>query len=195
MGGARRGVAMEYDPPPSVSTPMDSTAFAAFVRDVERMIDDPHAIAARLKPLLAADGWLAPAHQLADRDACRRHVLHVSACRRLSVAALVWLPGQETPIHDHVPWCVTGVYRGAQRQTHYLLIERNWEPCLIPAGTFDAPAGRVEALVPRVENIRSVKAVGEDKTIAIHVYGADVESLGSRIARRYDDVAQCPATV
>jgi 3-mercaptopropionate dioxygenase len=134
---------------------MSSPAFASFVRDAERLIDDPHAIAERLEPLLAADGWLAPEHQLAGRDTYRQHLLHVSACRRLSVVALVWLPGQETPIHDHVSWCVVGVYRGVEHETHYRLIERDGARSLVPVGAFDARAGHVEALVPPAENIHS----------------------------------------
>jgi predicted metal-dependent enzyme (double-stranded beta helix superfamily) len=161
--------------------------FVSFTQDVERLIDDPFAIAGRLKLLLAADGWLAPEHRLAGRDACRRHVLHVSDCRRLSVAALVWLPGQQTAVHDHTSWCVAGVYRGMQRQSHYSLIERNWKPCLVPDGTFEAPAGHVDVFAPPAENIHSVTAVGEGKTISIHVYGADIERLS---CRRYHDIAQ-----
>lgn len=29
------------------------------------------------------------------------------------------LVGQTTPIHDHVSWCVTGVYRGREHETRY----------------------------------------------------------------------------
>jgi predicted metal-dependent enzyme (double-stranded beta helix superfamily) len=162
-------------------------SFASFAQEVERLIDNPFAIAGRLKHLLAADGWLPPEHQLAGRDACRRHVLHVSGCRRLSVAALVWLPGQQTPIHDHTTWCVAGVYRGIQRQTQYSLIERNCEPWLVRTGTFEAPAGYVDVLLPHGEDIHSVTAAGEGKTISIHVYGADIGRLS---LRRYDDVPQ-----
>src|SRR5829696_5709655 len=171
---------------------MSSLAFATFVRDAERLIDDPHAIAQRLRTLLATDGWLAPEHQLAGRRTYRQHLLHVSECRRLSVVALVWLPGQETPIHDHVSWCVVGVYRGVEHETHYRLIERDGERRLDRVGAFHARAGHVEALVPPAENIHSVAAVGREKTISIHVYGADIERLGSSILRRFDDVAQIP---
>ena len=165
---------------------MDSLEFAAFVRDADRLIDRPGAIAERLKPLLATDGWLAPEHQRGSADGYRQHLLHVSKSRRLSVAALVWLPGQRTPIHDHVSWCVVGVYRGVERETHYRLDDSGR---LVPSGTFEAPAGHVEALVPPAENIHSVTAVGNEKTISIHVYGADIERLGTSILRRYDDVA------
>ena len=159
--------------------------FASFTQDVERLIDDPFSVADRLKRLLAVDGWLAAEHQLADHDSCRHHVVYVSECRRLSVAALVWLPGQQTPIQDHGSWCVAGVYREIQRQAHYLLIERNWKPCLVPTGTFEARAGHVDVLIPPAENIHSVTAVGEGKTISVHVYGADIDRLSSPC---YDDV-------
>jgi 3-mercaptopropionate dioxygenase len=172
---------------------MAAPAFTAFVRDAERLIDDPRAIAARLKPLLAEDGWLAPEHQEPGADAYRQHLLHVSACRRLSVVALVWTPGQATPIHDHVSWCVVGVYRGAEHEVHYDLVERDGVPRLRPVGVFDAPAGHVEALVPPEGNIHSVAATGSGKTISIHVYGADIERLGSSIHRRFDDLEQLPA--
>ena len=169
---------------------MDSHPFKAFVSEAEALAEDPHAIADRLKPLLDADGWLAPEHQLAGRDTYRQHLLHVSPSRRLSVVALVWLPGQSTPIHDHVSWCVVGVYRGVESETHYRLVERDGQPSLMPVSTFEARAGHVEALVPPAENIHSVAAAGSGKTISIHVYGADIERLGSSILRRFDDVTQ-----
>jgi predicted metal-dependent enzyme (double-stranded beta helix superfamily) len=165
-------------------------AFTSFVRDAERLIDDPHAIAERLRGLLAEDGWLEPRHRLAGRDTYRQHLLHVSESRRLSVVALVWLPGQRTPIHDHVSWCVVGVYRGIEREVHYRLVDGGRR--LAPVSVFEAPAGHVEALVPPAENIHSVEAAGSGKTISIHVYGADIERLGSSILRRFDDLEQLP---
>jgi 3-mercaptopropionate dioxygenase len=160
-------------------------ALAAFVRDAEATIDDPHAIAARLKALLAQDGWLTPENQLPGTDTYRQHLLHVSSCRRLSVVALVWRPGQRTPIHDHVAWCVVGVYRGVEHEVHYELAGDE----LVPTQTIEAHPGDVEALVPPASNIHRVEAGGEGLTISIHVYGADIERLGSSVYRRFDDLA------
>jgi predicted metal-dependent enzyme (double-stranded beta helix superfamily) len=171
---------------------MTFDALATFTRDAERAIDDPHEIAARLQELLAEDGWLAAKHRVGSRDGYRQHLLHVSKCRRMSVVALVWLPGQRTPIHDHVSWCVVGVYRGVEHETHYRLVERPGRPVLVPTGTVEARPGHVEALVPPAGDIHSVAAAGGQKTISIHVYGADIERLGSSILRRYDDVEQLP---
>ena len=159
--------------------------FASFIRDAERLIDDPPAIAERLRPLLAEDGWLAPAHQLPGRGSYRQHLLHVSPSRRLSVVALVWLPGQVTPIHDHLSWCEVGDNRGIEHQTHYRLDDAGG---LVPTGSFEARPGHVEALVPPAGNIHAVAAGGPGKTISIHVYGADIERRGSSIHRTYDDL-------
>jgi len=37
------------------------------------------------------------------------------------------------------------------------------------------------------EDIHDVTAVGDEPTISIHVYGADIEQLGTSIYRRFDD--------
>ena len=171
---------------PSLASPPRAAAFREFVHDTERLIGDPPAIAHRLRDLLAQDDWLPSAHQRADPDAYRQHLLHVSPCRRLSVVALVWLPGQKTPIHDHVSWCVVGVYRGIERETHYRLVDGR----LDPVAEFTAGPGHVEALVPPAENIHAVTAAGPGKTISIHVYGADIEARGSSILRCYDEPAE-----
>jgi predicted metal-dependent enzyme (double-stranded beta helix superfamily) len=159
-------------------------ALADFIRDAESAIDQPRAIALRLRGLLAEDDWLAPEHQLPGTDTYRPHLLHVSDCRRLSVVALVWRPGQRTPIHDHVSWCVVGVYRGIERETHYRLAGGR----LLVTETIEARPGDVEALIPPAENIHLVEAAGEGLTISIHVYGADIERLGSSVYRRFDDL-------
>src|SRR5829696_116975 len=143
---------------------MASPAFAAFVRDAERLTHDPHAIADRLRELLAVDGWLEPRHQLPGRDTYRQHLLHVSPSRRLSIVALVWLPGQRTPIHDHVSWCVVGVYEGRERETRYRAVEVDDQRWLEEVGSVDAHPGHVEVIVPSVEDIHAVTAVGEGPT-------------------------------
>jgi 3-mercaptopropionate dioxygenase len=166
---------------------MPSSALASFASDAQRLIEDPHAIGARLQALLAQDGWLAPEHRAADADHYRQHLLHVSPDRRLSIVALVWLPGQRTPIHDHVSWCVVGVYEGRERETRFRAVEVDGQRWLDQVGSVDAHPGHVEVIVPSVEDIHAVTAVGEGPTISIHVYGADIERLGSSIYRRFDD--------
>src|SRR5512133_1818494 len=160
---------------------MTSNALTVFASDAERLLDDPHAIGTRLGALLAHDGWLAPEHRVGNPDHYTQHLLHVSPCRRMSIVALVWLPGQRTPIHDHVAWCVVGVYEGRERETRYRAVEVGGERWLEPAGSIDAHPRHVEVIVPSAEDIHCVEAAGPGPTISIHVYGADIERLGSSI--------------
>ena len=175
-----------------LSATSSSPAFVEFVRDAEALIDEPHAVAARLATLLAEDGWLAPEDRAPGTDSYRQHLLHVSSCRGLSVVALVWRPGQKTPIHDHVAWCVVGVYRGVELETRYRLVEVDGRSCLQPVGTIEAYPGHVEALVPPAGDIHAVTAGGAEETISIHVYGADIERLGSSVYRRFDELEELP---
>jgi predicted metal-dependent enzyme (double-stranded beta helix superfamily) len=158
----------------------------AFVRAADASVDDPHTVARHLSTLLDAHGWLAPADRAPGDDAYRQHLLHVSPCRRLSVVALVWRPGQSTAIHDHVSWCIVGVHRGVEREERYELVETESGPALRPAGCVIAPRGHVETLIPPAGDIHTVTAAGREIAISIHVYGADIERLGSSIHRRYD---------
>ena len=112
----------------------------------------------------------------------------MSPDRRLSIVALVWLPGQTTPIHDHVSWCIVGVYEGRERETRYRAVETGGARYLEAVGTIDALPGHVEVIEPdSPEDIHAVTAVGDTPTISIHVYGADIEARGSSIYRRFDD--------
>ena len=137
-----------------------SDAFAAFTRAADALVEDPHAVAERLEALLRQDGWLAPEHQAPGADTYRQHLLHVSPCRRLSVVSLVWRPGQRTAIHDHVSWCVVGVYRGVEREERFDLVEDGGRRWLEPAGTVYAGRGHVETLVPPEGDIHTVTAAG-----------------------------------
>jgi 3-mercaptopropionate dioxygenase len=181
-------VAQEGAAAGGVDPPMTPSALTSFASDAERLLDDPHAIGARLRELLAHDGWLAPEHRVPDRDNYRQHLLHVSPTRRLSIVALVWLPGQRTPIHDHVSWCVVGVYEGRERETRYRAVEAGGQRWLEEADSIDAHPGHVEVIVPSSEqDIHAVTAVAAGPTISIHVYGADIERRGTSIYRRFDD--------
>jgi 3-mercaptopropionate dioxygenase len=179
----------------SASSTARSPAFARFVAAAERHIDDPHGIADHLFVLLGQDGWLSSDDQRPGADSYRQHLLHVSPTRRLSVVALVWQPGQRTPIHDHIAWCIVGVYRGIEREIRYRLVEEDGEQCLLPTGSVQAEPGHVEALVAPAEDIHCVTAGGDEKAISIHVYGADIERRGTSIYRRFDGVRELSAAV
>src|ERR1700753_1638948 len=47
--------------------------------------------------------------------------VHVEPDGSFSIAVMVWRPGQVTPIHDHVSWCVTGVLAGIEYEEIFSL--------------------------------------------------------------------------
>jgi 3-mercaptopropionate dioxygenase len=163
---------------------MNAMPLSSFASDARRLTHDPHAIGRRLRALLQEDDWLAPEHREPDPDHYRQHLLYVSPERDLSIVSLVWLPGQATPIHDHVSWCIVGVYEGREREIRYRAVAGGLEE----TGWIDAEPGNVEVIVPSGDaDIHRVTAAGDGATISIHVYGADIEARGTSIYRRFDE--------
>ncbi len=118
-----------------------------------------------------------------DPDGYRCHVMHVEPDGSFSVTAMVWRPGQVTPIHDHVTWCVFGVIQGAEYEELYALSAD--ESHLSEVGRSQNDTGAVSGFAPPGD-IHRVRNHGQDVAISIHVYGADITRLGSSVRRVYD---------
>jgi len=143
-------------------------------------------VATFLQPCLERETFLTPAQREPDPIHYRQHVLHVEADGSFSIVALVWLPGQETPIHDHVSWCVVGVHKGQEYETLYeIKTDGSGASWLVETGQSVNPPGSVAALTPPGD-IHKVVNNGDELAISLHVYGADIGKLGSSIRRRYD---------
>lgn len=143
--------------------------------------------AARRLPRLLANPFLLTIEQRKpEDDGYAQRLLHVDDRGRFSIIALVWKPGQATPVHDHVAWCVVGVYEGEELETRYRVEETNDERRLVPVGTARHGRGDVVWLVPdREGDLHRVSNPTDATAISIHVYGADIRRLGSSIRRRY----------
>ena len=110
------------------------------------------------------------------------HLLHAEPDGAFSLVALVWRPGQATPIHDHVTWCVAGVIQGTEREEQYLLQQDGW---LQEAGTSVNLVGDVTSLAPPGD-IHRVHNDCAQTAISLHIYGTDVSRLDSSVRRVYD---------
>lgn len=144
-----------------------------------------HAVADLLPPYLKLDGLLSSAELEPDPNDYRQRILHVEENGSFSIAALIWLPGQSTSIHDHISWCVVGVYRGAEYETRYQLRGNDADPHLVESGNRVNVAGSVEALVPPGD-IHEVANRGDGLAVSLHIYGADLHAVGCSIRRRYN---------
>src|SRR5450631_3693918 len=67
------------------------------------------AIAPLMLELLGSDkGFLGPEHFRSTPEHHARNAIYICPTGSLSLFALVWLPGQWTPVHDHGSWGVVG---------------------------------------------------------------------------------------
>ena len=168
------------------------TPFHLLIAAIRRIVaaeDNPRrvsrVVAEVLRPFLSIQRLLTPEQQQPDPLAYRQHILHVEADGTFSIAALVWLAGQATPIHDHVSWCVVGVYKGVERETRYQLCADAGDPHLVEIGSDCNRAGTVHSLVPPGD-IHQVTSAGDRQTVSLHIYGADLHALGCSVRRKYE---------
>ena len=117
-----------------------------------------------------------------DPAGYRCHLLYAEPDGSFSVTALVWRPGQATPIHDHVTWCVFGVIQGAEHEERYVLRDDGW---LEQVGTAVNATGDVTGLAPPGD-IHRVRNDGAQTAISLHIYGTDISRMGSSVRRIYD---------
>ena len=118
-----------------------------------------------------------------DPGGYRSHVLHAEPDGSFSVTAMVWRPGQITPIHDHVTWCVFGVLAGIEYEELYALSAD--ERSLREVGRSQNLTGEVSGFAPPGD-IHRVRNCGDTVAISMHVYGADITRLGSSVRRTYE---------
>ncbi len=125
---------------------------------------------------------LPPPLRRGDPACYQSHLLYVEPDGSFSVSAMVWLPGQQTMIHDHVSWCVTGVLQGHEYEEIFALAGGG--RALACAARNLSPAGTVSGFAPPGD-IHRVRNTGDDVAISMHVYGADISRLGNSIRREY----------
>jgi 3-mercaptopropionate dioxygenase len=140
-------------------------------------------VARELERHLPSPSILSAEQRRGDPDRYVSHVLHTEPDGSFSIIALVWRPGQTTPIHDHVTWCVFGVVQGIEHEELFVLDEDNG--CLVEAGTSANGTGEVSGFAPPGD-IHRVRNAGDEVAISIHVYGTDVSRIGSSVRRYYD---------
>ena len=137
-------------------------------------------VAAVLRLHLPGPDLLTPEQLRGDPACYQTHLLHAEPDGSFSIAAMVWLPGQVTPIHDHVAWCVTGVLQGAEDEEIFALRDNR----LAVIARNQNPAGTVTGFAPPGD-IHQVRNAGSGVAVSMHIYGADLTRLGTSIRREY----------
>ena len=105
-----------------------------------------------------------------------RHLLHADPEGGYAVVALVWRPGQMSPVHAHRTWCALAVHRGVLTETYYTPGDPpvpNGTTLLHPGESSHGPAD--PRLIHRLANLSCHTAV------SIHCYGVAFDRFGQDV--------------
>lgn len=142
-------------------------------------------VAGALRRHLPTADVLTAEERRGDPDHYVCHLLHAEPDGSFSIVALVWRPGQMTPVHDHVTWCAFGVVEGVEYEELYAVEQDATGEYLVKVGENANHRGEVSYFTPPGD-IHRVRNSGEHTAISLHVYGTDISRIGSSVRRCYD---------
>ena len=167
-----------------------SRALETFVAECRRAVegvDDAHACVCRTAPLMQAlladrADFLKSEHLRADPDHYARNAIYVPDDGRLSLFALVWNPGQWTPVHDHGTWGVVGVVSGVLEEQAYVpdgvAMGMDEGIRMTPGALILMAQGTVTTFVPNPDHIHRTGVPAERKqAVSLHLYGRTMNSF------------------
>ena len=153
------------------------------VGSLQESADCVDAVAPLLHRLIAGSrNFLKPEHFRSDPDHYARNAIHIDEEGGLSLYALVWLPGQWTPVHDHGTWGVVGVVDGLLTERNFMRMDHNLAQDhgieLRRGGCILLDKGTVTSFVPNPDHIHEtgVPQTGQ-KTVSLHLYGRTMNSF------------------
>ena len=146
-------------------------------RDASDPADCVLAIAPLMLDLIAhAATFLQPQHYRADPLHYARNLIYDAPDASLSLYALVWQPGQWTPVHDHGSWGVVGVLEGVLEERSFARLSpdrgANQSIALARGGVVLLGPGAVTSFVPNPDHIHITGVPAERlRVVSLHLYG------------------------
>jgi 3-mercaptopropionate dioxygenase len=132
----------------------------------------------------AASSFLEPRHRAGSAAGYSRNLIHASSDGSLSLYAIVWQPGQWTPVHDHGSWGVVGVVEGVLEERSYVRLspDRGADSGidLVRGGVILLARGAVTSFVPNPDHIH-ITGVPEGRATALslHLYGRTMNDFNT----------------
>jgi predicted metal-dependent enzyme (double-stranded beta helix superfamily) len=134
-------------------------------------------VASALLPYLDQPELLRDVSCPCSPDRYVRHLLH--AAEDHTILALVWRPGQMSPVHGHHSWCALGIHRGSMTESLFTLDANG--PA--PRASTQLGVGDISQAPPEPDAIHRLANLGTETAISIHVYGARFDQLGHAVNR------------
>lgn len=139
------------------------------------------AITPAMHNLLISDiSFLKPEHYASDPAHYSRNAIYIADDDSVSLYALVWLPGQWTPIHDHGTWGVVGILEGNLQERNFVRTDTdahthnniNQGIQLARGGSILLAPGSVTSFVPNPDHIHITgNADTKMRVVSLHLYG------------------------
>lgn len=164
----------------------DHAPFQSFLRVLERVHDlglreraFVQVAEPAMKLLLQSGDFLPASAWQSSPDKYARHLLYRDPQGRFVVAAMVWRPGQGTPIHDHDgSWGLLGLVSGSLRVVNYHAdVDAQVGPGRVPLrhDPPHQPCARSEQSVCGCADVHQVTNLGEETAVSVHVYARDID--------------------
>jgi len=173
---AASGAALSYGVQPGCSTHVEQLAdtLHATLAGCE-----PHAYAAAgkasLRGYLCEPALLSSEQRAGNPDTYTRHLLYAAPDSSFSILAIVWRPGQLTPIHGHTAWGTVGVYTGSPYCEIFDASPNTRQQMhLRPTMKLRLKAGDLATVQPGIDDVHRLGNDGGTECITIHIYGRDL---------------------
>jgi len=155
---------------------LDTMLAAVRIAAREPVQQRPAAIAAAIAPHLADARLLDGRDCPCNPDRYIRHLLDEG--EGYAVVALVWRPGQMSPVHSHYTWCALGVHQGVLTE-HFFAPGAPPQPrAAVLRGQGATSHGTADPdLIHRIANCSAEVAV------SIHVYGVGYADFADGVNR------------
>ena len=171
---------------------MISPALETFITQAaarSRSHSDPADCVLAIAPLMLdlidkAATFLEPRHFRSGPDSYSRNLIYDAPDDSLSLYAIVWLPGQWTPVHDQGSWGVVGVLEGVLEERNYVRISADRgadeDIQLARGGIILLGRGAVTSFVPNPDHIHVTGVPSErPRAVSLHLYGRMMNSFNT----------------
>jgi len=111
-----------------------------------------------------------------------RRVIYSDPAGRFTILALVWGPGQFSPVHAHQTWCAYAVCDDALTETEYVLEAGR----AVPVSTAMRHRGYCCCGQAGLDEIHRLGNAGARPAISLHVYGVDSARIATHVNRIVD---------
>ncbi|MGQ0510735.1 MAG: cysteine dioxygenase [Betaproteobacteria bacterium] len=147
----------------------------------------PEALLEAMRDAVRAPDLLDAAQRAGSDKGYTRHVVHADPLDRFTVLALVWRPGQFSPVHWHHSWCAYAVVAGLLQETGY-----DWDEASGRATTSmrrERVAGDTSFAIAGSTRIHRLGNGGTREAISLHAYGVPAGRITTGVNRVVDPLA------